>query len=127
MEELKEIKPEIVIVNATFVDNLFFGIVILLVIFLGYLLYKFFKRDTKKDKRKLSVLYLKSLDFENLDDKKIAYEFTKHGYITVEEHFCDEFFKIIKQLEPFEYKQEIPKLDDELKGQMKEYIKVRIR
>ena len=62
-----------------------------------------------------------------MEDKQLAYEFTKHGYITVEEHFYDELIKIIKQLESFKYKQEIPKIDDELKEQIKDYIKVRIR
>jgi hypothetical protein len=127
MEELKDIKPEIVIVNSFLIDTLFFAFIIVLVGLLGYFIYRFMKKERKKDKRKLSVLYLKSFDFENLEDKQIAYEFTKHGYITLEEHFCDEFFKILKQLEPFKYKQEVPKIDDDLKGQMKDYIKVRIR
>ena len=83
-------------------------------------------KSKKIDKRKVSVLYLKSFDFE-MEDKQIAYEFTKHGYITLEEHFSDEFFKIVKQLEPFKYKQNIPKIDTELKEQIKDYIKVRIR
>jgi len=127
MEELKDIKPEIVIINSFLMDMLFLGFIIMLVGVLGYFIYRFFNKDRKEDKRKLSVLYLKSFDFENLEDKQIAYEFTKHGYITLEEHFCDEFFKILKQLEPFKYKQEIPKIDDDLKEQMKDYVKVRIR
>lgn len=127
MEEIKDIKPEVVIVDTFLIDIVLFGLVSLLVVLMLYLVYKSFTKGSKKDKRKLSVLSLKSLDFENLSDKQIAYEFTKHGYITLEEYFGDEFFKILKQLEPFKYKAEVPKIDDDLKRQMKEYIKVRIR
>lgn len=126
MEELKDIKPDVVIVNATFVDTILIVIGILVVLILVYFIYKFLKKDKKVDKRKASVLYLKSFDFE-MDDKQLAYEFTKHGYITVEEHFNDEFSNIIRQLESYKYKKEISKMDDDLKEQIREYIKVRIR
>jgi len=127
MEELKDIKPEIVIVNSFLIDMLFFAFIIVLVGLLGYFIYRFMKKERKKDKRKLSVLYLKSFDFDNLEDKQIAYEFTKHGYITLEEHFNDEFLRILKQLETYKYKKDIPQIDDDLKEQMRDYIKVRIR
>lgn len=126
MEELKDIKPNIEIVNSSFLDTIFIVLGVVIVVFILFFIYKFLKKDKKKDKRKASVLYLKGIDF-TMDDKQLAYEFTKHGYITVEEYFYDEFIKILKQLEPFKYKQEIPKIDDELKEQIKDYIKVRIR
>lgn len=126
MEELKDIKPNIEIIDSSFIDNILIVIGILIVLGLFFLLYKLLMKSKKIDKRKVSVLYLKSFDFE-MEDKQIAYEFTKHGYITLEEHFSDEFFKIVKQLEPFKYKQNIPKIDTELKEQIKDYIKVRIR
>lgn len=126
MEELKDIKPNIEIIDSSFIDNILIVIGVLIVLGLFFLLYKLLMKSKKIDKRKVSVLYLKSFDFE-MEDKQIAYEFTKHGYITLEEHFSDEFFKIVKQLEPFKYKQNIPKIDTELKEQIKDYIKVRIR
>lgn len=126
MEELKDIKPNIEIIDSSFIDNILIVIGVLIVLGLFFLLYKLLMKSKKIDKRKVSVLYLKSFDFE-MEDKQIAYEFTKHGYITLEEHFSDEFFKILKQLEPFKYKQNIPKIDTELKEQIKDYIKVRIR
>jgi hypothetical protein len=126
MEELKDIKPNIEIVNSGFVDTIFIVAVIVIVLLIFFFIYKLLRKNKKIDKRKASVLYLKGLDF-NMDDKQLAYEFTKHGYITVEEHFYDEFIKILKQLEPFKYKQNIPKIDAELKEQIKDYIKVRVR
>lgn len=126
MEELKDIKPNIEIIDSSFIDNILIVIGVLIVLGLFFLFYKLLMKSKKIDKRKVSVLYLKSFDFE-MEDKQIAYEFTKHGYITLEEHFSDEFFKIVKQLEPFKYKQNIPKIDTELKEQIKDYIKVRIR
>lgn len=126
MEELKDIKPNIEIINSSFIDNILIVIGVVTLLGLFFLLYKLLMKSKKIDKRKVSVLYLKSFDFE-MEDKQIAYEFTKHGYITLEEHFSDEFFKIVKQLEPFKYKQNIPKIDTELKEQIKDYIKVRIR
>ncbi len=126
MEELKDIKPNIEIIDSSFIDNILIVIGVVTLLGLFFLLYKLLMKSKKIDKRKVSVLYLKSFDFE-MEDKQIAYEFTKHGYITLEEHFSDEFFKIVKQLEPFKYKQNIPKIDTELKEQIKDYIKVRIR
>jgi hypothetical protein len=127
MEELKDIKPDIEIINSALIDNLFVATIILLALGLLFLMYRFFKRDKRIDKKQASVLYLKSFDFDNLEDKQIAYEFTKHGYITLEEHFNDEFLRILKQLETYKYKKDIPQIDDDLKEQMRDYIKVRIR
>ncbi|MDD2697339.1 MAG: hypothetical protein PHF17_00915 [Arcobacteraceae bacterium] len=126
MEELKDIKPIVTILDDSFIDGAFIGLLIICILVGAYFIYKFFRKNKKFDKRKQSVLYLKSFDFQQ-DDKTLAYEFTKHGYITLEEHFRDEFIKIVKQLEIYKYKKDIPKIDEELKEQMKDYIKVRIR
>ncbi len=127
LEELKGLKPDAEIVNSVLVHSLLLVVFILIFLGLLFLAYKFFKKKKKIDARKVSVLYLKSFDFDTLEDKQIAYEFTKHGYITVEEHFNDEFLRILRQLETYKYKKDIPKIDDELKEQMRDYIKVRIR
>ncbi len=127
MEELKDIKPNIDLINSGVIETILFGIIIILIGLFGYFLYRFFKRNLKKDKKRISKELLQLLDFDSLSDKQLAYQFTYHGYITVEEHFKDEFLKILKQLERFKYKKEVPKLDKDLKEQMKDYIKVRIR
>ena len=126
MEELKDIKPLVTIIDDVLVNSFLIGLLIVIVVLCGYFLYKFFKKNKKPTKREQSVLILKSFNFED-DDKNIAYLFTKHGFVTVEEHFKDEFLKIVRQLEQYKYKKDIPKIDNELKEQMKDYIKVRIR
>ncbi len=127
MEELKDIKGSIEIISSSLINGLFLFLLLLIVGFIAYFLYNYFKTHKKIDKRKASVVYLQGLDFENLTPKEIAYQFSKHGHITVEEHFKDEFLKIIRQLEPFKYKRVVPKMDKDLQDQMKDYIKVRVR
>ena len=126
MENLKDIKPIVTIVDTTLIDGILIGLCIICIVIIGYLIYRFLRKKRKPTVREQSVLFLKSFNFED-DDKNIAYLFTKHGYLTLEEHFKDEFIKIVNQMELYKYKKDIPKIDNELKEQMKDYIKVRIR
>lgn len=127
MEELKDIKGSIEITSSIMIDLFILSILFFIGMILAFFLYKYFQSNKKIDKRKASVLYLKSLDFENLSSKEIAYQFSKHGYVTVEDHFKDEFLKIVRQLEHFKYKKKVPPIDKDLKDQMKDYIQVRVR
>lgn len=128
MEGLRGIKgDEIIFQFETYLLYFAFFILFLGILFFLYLGYKYLKKNKKLTQREESVLALKKLDFETNDTKSIVYTFSHHGAITLEEHFKDEFLKLQKQLQPFKYKKEVPLLDEDLKGQIKEYIKVRIR
>jgi cbb3-type cytochrome oxidase subunit 3 len=128
LNELKGIKGDEILFHFEKYIFFFYQLIsVLLVLFLGYLLYKYLKKNKKRTQREESVLFLRSIDFQTEDTKSIVYSFSFHGAITVEEHFRDEFLKLQKQLEPFKYKKEVALLDEDLKEQIKEYIKVRIR
>jgi hypothetical protein len=104
----------------------FLSLTFLILFIVGILLYFMLRTKKKPTKKQLAIRHLKSIDFDKLEDKQIAYQFCAYGYQCLEEHYKDEFKKIEGQLEVFKYKKEIPKLDKDLKDQMIDYIKVRL-
>lgn len=126
MEELKELK-DIRSIEIIPIDFLSYFLAISGFIIVFVLILYFLKRKKKKlTKEQLAIAYLKKLDFDNLSDKTIAYEFTLKGYICLQKHYEDEFLKIVRQLERYKYKKEVDKIDDDLISQMKDYIRVRL-
>jgi len=65
------------------------------------------------------------MDFQN-DSKTIAYDFTLNAKICLNEKFEDEYNGIVSKLEAYKYKKEVQNIPNELKDDMKEYIKVRL-
>jgi type II secretory pathway component PulF len=123
LEQLKDIKS-IETIQVDFLPYFFFiTVVIILFVVILFLLTKKKKKTTKKQ---LAKQHLKVMDIKTLDDKQIAYQFTEYGYICLEEHYQDEFIKIVNQLEAYKYKKEVAKIDKDLKDQIKDYIKVRV-
>jgi ATP-dependent Zn protease len=123
LEQLKDIKS----VETIQVDFLPYFLFITIFIILFVIALFFFTRKKKKTTKKdLAKQHLKSMDITKLEDKQLAYQFTEYGYICLEEHYKDEFSKIVNQLEPYKYKKEVAKIDNDLKDQIKDYIKVRV-
>lgn len=122
-EQLKNIKP-----NETInIDILAYGILLFFILFLLIcivFLFAFLKRKKKLTSAQKAKILLKNLDLENTSDKQIAYLFTKYARQSLNQYFEDEYIKIVKQLEPFKYKKDIPPIDFDLKNEIKEYIKV---
>lgn len=124
LEQLKDIKPiEIITIDFEFY---FIVITLLILLFVG-LLYFFTMRKKKKiTKEQIARQNLKELDLKTNNSKDIAYKFTLYGNACIQEHFRDEFFQIVIQLEQYKYKKEVANIDDDLISQMQEYIKVRV-
>jgi hypothetical protein len=123
LEQLKDIKS----IETIQVDFLPYFLFIIVVILLFVIVLFFLTRKKKKiTKKQLAKQHLKAMDLKILDDKQIAYQFTEYGYICLEEHYQDEFIKIVNQLEAYKYKKEVAKMDKDLKDQIKDYIKVRV-
>lgn len=123
IDQLKDIKAsETITIN--FFPYLFtiIGVIVLITL----ILFVFIRKKKKLTPKQIAIQKLKSLDFENTADKQLAYSFCKYSYQCLEDNYEDEFKKIERQLESFKYKKEVPKLDSDLKSQMKDYIKVRL-
>lgn len=123
IDQLKDIKAsETITIN--FFPYLF--TIIGVILFITLILFVFIRKKKKLTPKQIAIQKLKSLDFENTADKQLAYNFCKYSYQCLEDNHEDEFKKIERQLESFKYKKEVPKLDSDLKSQMKDYIKVRL-
>ena len=118
---LKDIKP-----NVEIPDNslIILGVSLFSLIVLAILLY-FLLKPKRKRRKKLTPLEikkkeLKELDFDN--DKEVAYLFTTHAVDFTNEKNLHEYEEIVKKLEPYKYKKEVPKMDKELKKRIKRFI-----
>ena len=112
---LKDIKPNIEIIDYSFYIFLIF--IAVLIIFIIYLIYK--KFFNKKENEFL--IKLKNLDFNN--SKKTAYEFT---YLA--KHFINEenkklYEEIVKELNNYKYKKVVDNLNPKLIEKIKTFIK----
>ena len=125
-EELKNIKPDVEI-PVDFISYFVFALFVLIIIIVLVFLFFYFARQKKKPSgREKATIILKNLDLQNLPDKQIAYLFTKYGQLSLNPYYEDEFANIVRQLEEFKYKKNIPDIDEDLRDDIKEYIKVRI-
>lgn len=123
LEQLKDIKT----VETIQVDFLpYFLFITLFIILFVAIVFFLTRKKGKPTQKQIARQYLKQLDLSQLEDKQIAYQFTEYGHICVEDHYKDEFIKIVNQLEAYKYKKEVGKIDDDLKEQIKDFIKVRI-
>jgi len=118
---LRDIKPIVQIPDNSL---LIFSVIIFVLIIVGVLLYLLLKPKRRK-RKKLSPIeikraQLKGIDFDN--DKEVAYTFSTHAPLFLSEKNRDEYEKILKELEPYKYKKEIPKMDKKLKSKIKGFI-----
>jgi len=112
---LKDIKPNVQIIDYSF--YIFLVIAIVLIIFLIYIIYK--KFFNKKENKFLTKL--KNLDFNN--SKKTAYEFTHFAKQFINEKNKKLYEEIVKELNNYKYKRVVDNLDPELIKKIKEFIK----
>jgi hypothetical protein len=124
IEQLKDIKPS----QTIQIDLVpyFLGVTAFVVLIVAIILFFTLRKKKKPTQRQRAIVHLKSMNFDTLEDKQIAYQFCQYGHQCLEDHYQDEFFKIERQLEAFKYKKEVPIIDEDLKSQMKDYIKVRL-
>jgi len=116
MIPIRDIKP-----NVTIIDYWFIGCVglifILFIIFVLFLYKKLKKKNTKKEILKK----LQNLNFN--DPKKTAYEFTFLIRHFLNDDNKKEYEKIIKNLEKYKYKKEVPPMSKEDIESIKNFIK----
>ena len=104
--------------------SVYFIVMTLCIILFSIVLYFLTKKKTiKYTKEDIILQKLKSIDFQSLDTKKIIYDFTIYGKLSLKEEDKNRFEKILQKLEPYKYIQENKKLDIEVINLMKQYIK----
>jgi hypothetical protein len=116
MIPIRDIKPNVEIIDYKF--TAFCIVVLIVLIFLSIFLIKKFK---KKNPKKEILEKLKNLDFNN--SKKTAYQFSELARHFVNGENKKEFEEILKSLEKYKYKKEVPPLSKTDKEKIKNFIK----
>jgi len=126
MDELKGLKDIKDIVEV----NTFNPLWLLLALFIFFIIVALFfylkKRKRKKRRFKLSPKEIAKNKIESInwdDAKEIAYTFTQEVPLFIDESNKKEYKEILKELEEFKYKREVPKMSTELKSRIKRFIK----
>jgi len=124
MEKLRDIKDIIEIPDSSLFEllSLIGGVVTTLIV--GATLFLLFKkyreRRKKPTKKEIALEKLKGIDFNN--SKETAYNFSRYGYLWIDEHNRNRFYNIERDLEKYKYKKDVPPLDNRIKVEIKEFI-----
>ncbi len=112
MNQLRDIKPLVDI--SDFSLYIFWGLIILVVGILIFLLIIFIKKFSfKKNKEKEYLAALSRIDWSN--PKKAAYEATYYGRLLANDDRREKLFEeLVKRLEPYKYKKEVGKVDEDV-------------
>ncbi len=126
MDELKELKDikDIVEIDTFNPYWLLFGIVIILLFIALAILLK--RKRVKRYKFKLSPKEMAWQRIQNLDysnAKEVAYTFNEDVEEFISEDKQKEYKDILKELEPFKYKKDVPAMDRGLIERVKKFIK----
>ena len=104
--------------------TLYFIVITLCILLFSIVLYFLTRKKTiKLTKKEIMLKKLKSIDFQSMNTKKIVYDFTIFGKLSIQEEDQNSFDKIQEKLKPYKYINENKKLDIELINLMKQYIK----
>ena len=122
MEQLKDIKGLVEVTDYSLYYLLGLSAVVLIIVgVLGYLLYKKMTQKAPMNRQKLAKSLLKELEIT--DAKESAYTFSHLAQYAVTEELQEELQSILKALEVYKYKKEVPELDEALKERMQKFIK----
>ncbi len=122
MDKLRDIKGLVEIQDYSlyyFLALVSFGLLIA-----SFMIYQLFfkrKRRKKPTKKEIALRELKNIDYSN--PKDIAYKFTIFAGSFLEESDKREYEMLVKELDSYKYKKEIPNMDEDLKKRVKNFIK----
>ena len=122
--QLRDIKPLVAIPDSSL--YLYWGLIslgVLLIVLLGYFIYRRIDFSKKKDRQKH---YLEALDTTDWSSpKKAAYRATHYGrLLATDERKKELFSQLFPLLEKYKYKKEVEKVDAETMKQFELYRKV---
>ena len=123
MPKFHDIKPLVEIPDYSFyLYVLFILVATTLAAVLVYLLIRLLSR--KKENSRAQILRrLRGLDMS--DAKKVAYEITKYGrYIVTDESRARIYEDLVRKLTRYKYKKEVPPLDEDIKKEIRLFLRV---
>jgi Mg/Co/Ni transporter MgtE len=125
MDELKGLKDIKDVVEVSTFNPVWLFIFLLLIAILIFIYFKFFKRAKKKKfkltPKEIAKNNIKSINWD--DAKSIAYRFSQDVALFIDESNANEYKKILNKLDEYKYKKEVPKMDSNLKNEIKRFIK----
>jgi hypothetical protein len=122
MEELKDIKDIVEVHEYSFM--LLIGVTLTVLCLVGVALYLFKNRRRRRKKptqRQLALSKLTNLDYSNT--KEVVYTFEEKSQLFLSEKNQKTFNSLIRELEIYKYKKEIPPLDEKIKEKIETFIK----
>jgi len=122
MEQLRDIKGLVEVSDYSFYYLLgIIGITVLLILVIGLLLYKMLTKKVPMTQQKMAMELLKK--FEVHDAKQSAYEFSHLAQYAVSDDQRQQLETLLKELEVYKFKKEVPELDGELKERLQSFVK----
>ena len=122
MEQLKDIKGLVEVSDYSLYYLLgVVSIVVVLLMVLGFFIYRFLNKKERMTQQKLARSELKH--FKVSDAKESAYRFSHLAQYAADEAQQAKLDEILKDLELYKYKKEVPELDAALKEKMEQFIK----
>ena len=122
--QLRDIKPLVEIPDSSI--YLYWGLIFLgalLIVLLGYLIYRHIDFSKKEDKQKQYLEALNAIDWSS--PKKAAYRATHYGrLLATDERKKELFSQLFPLLEKYKYKKEVEEIDTETIEQFELYKKV---
>lgn len=122
MQELKDIKDIVEVSDSTL--WMLSGLIVLTILIIAIALYFYKNRRRRRKKptqKELALQKLQSLDYSN--PKDVVYTFEESARLFLDEKKRAHFEKIVKALEIYKYKKDVPALKEESKKMMQAFIK----
>lgn len=123
MEKLRDIKPLVEIPDYSF--YLYLAVMLIVTLIIALIIFYLIRFFSKKriDKREQILKYLKSLSFDN--PKRVAYAITKYGRFLVKDESSARLYEeLVRKLTKYKYKKVVEPLDEELKKEIKLFLRV---
>jgi len=122
MEGLRDIKGIVEVTDYSFYYLLLIVAVALFLLFLAAVwIYRRKSMHKMPQKRAEALRQLKKIDFT--DTKQCVYDFTRLAHYAATERLGAQLDAILKDLERYKFKKEVPKIDKEVVKKMKSFIR----
>ena len=123
MEKLRDIKPLVEIPDYSF--YLYILVMVVVTLLAALMLFFLIRKLSKKklNQREQILQRLRSLSFDN--PKEVAYQMTKYGrYLVKDESSARLYEDLVRKLTKYKYKKNVEPLDDEIKKEIKLFLRV---
>ena len=122
MEQLRDIKGLVEVPDYSFYYLLgLIGVLLIIMLIIGTIIYKKLTQKAPMTQQKMAMELLKK--FEVTDAKRSAYEFSHLAQYAVNDDQRQQLESLLKELEVYKFKKEVPELDSQLKERLQTFVK----